>query len=248
MRTIVVGLSLLFLMNPVIAQDGAEVKTLIDQVVKAAGGEAKAAKLKNTTAKAKLSIQQGGMEIGILFQVSMQDFDKLRLEGEATANGQTMSGTLVLNGDKAWTKDNNGTRPFPKEVHTFFVNAISALRATQLLPHLKGDAFKLNHLGETNLGEQTAVGIAVARKDRPDINIFFDKKTNLPIKSEVRVTDPMNQEITLEYHFSEYRDFDGLRHPSRITIKGVGGVDVVMEITELQTPDTFDGSLFAEPN
>lgn len=251
MRTMAVGLSfsVAFVLSTASAGDRAEVEALIDKVVKAAGGEAKVNRLKLLTAKAKMTFSQNGMDVAVTLDAAWEGWDKARLDADVQAGGMNMQALLVMNGPNGWTKDANRKRPFPKEVFPMVMNAFDAFRMPQLLPMLKNkDAFKLNHLGEVKVGEQTAIGMSVSRRDRPDINIFFDKQNHLPIKSEVRLMDPNNQEINLEYHFSEYRDFDGLRAFSRVTMKGVPGVEVVVEITELQTRDQLDPALFNEPD
>lgn len=248
MRSTLIGMCLLFTFTSARAGDKTEVDKLLDQAIKTAGGETKVAKLKMMTGKAKVAFSQGGIDIAVMLDTTWQEWDKVRIEADVSAGGMTMQGLLVLNGAKGWTKDSNNKRPFPKEIQSVLVNVFDAFRMPQMLPALKDKAFKLNHLGEVKVGEQSAIGISVSRPDRPDINLYFDKQTHLPLKSEVRVTDPNNQEINVEFHFSEYRDFDGLKHFSRMTVRGFPGVEPVLELTELQTRDQLDAALFNEPD
>ena len=95
-------------------------------------------------------------------------------------------------------------------------------------------------------GDRAAIGISVTHKDRKDISIYFDKDNGLPLKTEIRLTDPANKEITVEYLYSDYKDFDGIKHPGKVTIKA-DGKEFTMELSELKAEETLDDSLFDKP-
>ena len=120
------------------------------------------------------------------------------------------------------------------------------MRSAHLLPALRDKAFTLAHLGEVKLGDRAAIGISVTHKDRKDMSIFFDKDSGLPLKTEIRLTDPANKEITVEYLYSDYKDFDGIKHPGKVTIKA-DGKEFTMELSELKAEETLDDSLFDKP-
>jgi len=96
--------------------------------------------------------------------------------------------------------------------------ALYALRMPQLLPDLKGKDFMLSNLGEVKVGDKPALGIGLSHKDHKDVNLFFDKETGLPAKSEVRITDPNGKELTIEYLYSDYKESDGVKNPMKIAI------------------------------
>jgi hypothetical protein len=133
-----------------------------------------------------------------------------------------------------------------KENLAFWKDGLYAMRACQLLPSLKDKAFTLSPLGEVKIGAQQAVGILVAHKDYKDLNLFFDKESGLPLKSEARLAPPGGQEIAVEFHFSDYKKFGAVKHFSKITFKA-DGKEVVTELTEINVHDKLDDGLFGRP-
>jgi hypothetical protein len=89
--------------------------------------------------------------------------------------------------------------------------------------------------------------MVVARKDRKDVNLYFDKETGLPVKSEVRLTDPNGQEMSIEYSYRDFKEFDGLKHCTRVTIKTGDGKEFNLELSDVQAQGKLDAGLFAQP-
>src|SRR5262249_45100167 len=157
-------------------------------------------------------------------------------------------GMLVVNGEQAWFKEEDRVEEAPKDIVPFVRDLLYAMRMPQLLPALQDAAFKLSPLGEVQVGDRPAVGLSIAHKDHKDVSLFFDKENGLPVKSEVRLTDPQGKEVTIEYLYSDYKDFAGLKHPAKVMIKGVKGVkELTMEFSELKPEEKLDDGLFAKP-
>jgi outer membrane lipoprotein-sorting protein len=228
------------------ADDQADIKAVVDKAIKSMGGEAQLAKLKAATFKGKGNFQEGGQEITFAYDGALQGTDKYRMEMDATINGMNMKIVMVLNGDKGWGKHMDQVEDLPAEVRTIMTDALYAIRLPHVLPSLKDPAFTVSHLGEMKVGDRQAVGLHVVRKERRDVNIFFDKETGQPLKTEVRLTDPQNKEIALESHYSDYKDFSGLKHFAKITFKA-DGKEFVTELTEIQPQEKIDDSTFLKP-
>ena len=121
-----------------------------------------------------------------------------------------------------------------------------ALRGPQLVSSLRGKEFKLSHLGEVKIDDKPAVGLLVNHKDHKDMSLYFDKNTGLPVKTEIRLKEPQGQEVTIEFHYGDFKDFDGMKHPTKITIK-LDNKEVVAEVSEIKGEEKLDDSLFAKP-
>jgi hypothetical protein len=224
----------------------AEVNVVLDRAIKAMGGQTKVAKLQNVTWKGKISLNKGGAEIVFNLETSSQGWDNLRLEVDANINGMQKNATLVTKGNKAWLKDEGNVKEPPAKDFEPFRDVYFAVRAAQLLPLLKGKEFKISHLGELNIKDQPVVGLRISRKDRPDVNVFFDKKTNLPLKADVRITSPGGQEAEVEMFLSEHKEFDGLKHFTKAAFKAAGE-EFVMVLSDIQPQEKLDASLFERP-
>jgi outer membrane lipoprotein-sorting protein len=249
MRSLVCGslvmcLHLAFL-GAVRAEEKDEAKAVVDKALKAMGGEAKVAKLKAGTWKAKMTASDGGKDIAITTDGAWQGWDQYHINAEATFDGRTEAVTMIINGDKGWIKRREAVDDAKEEL-PLIKNGLYAMRAPQLLAEFKGKDFKVSHLGEMKVNDIETVGVSVAHKDWKDISVYFDKKGGLPVKCEIHLTDPRGKEITVEFLYSEYKEMDGIQHPTKVLIK-FDGKEATMEFSEIKTKDKVDDSEFAKP-
>jgi hypothetical protein len=229
------------------AQDQAEINALIDRAIKAMGGPEKVATLQASSWKGKADHQVGDKTAQLLYEGSVQAWDKYRVDAEISAGRQSRKLLIILNGGKGWQKENDGPAvKVPSELLAFSKHALYAIRTSQWLSGLKNKAFQIAPLGEARIGDKQAVGIRITHKDHQDLNLYFDKASGLPLKSEARLTLPGGQETTVEYYFSDYKDFDGIRHFSRITIRA-DGKEITTELTGIRPQENFDASVFSKP-
>jgi outer membrane lipoprotein-sorting protein len=228
------------------ADDQADGRAVLDQAIKAMGGAKKLAALKTGTGKAKITIQKGGDSGTVTVDASWQGLTQYRIEGDAEFNGQSHKGTIVVNGNKGWIQDDNQSKAIP-EIVPFIKNLFYAARLPQLLPMLKGKDFTLSPLGELKIDGRAALGLRVNHKGFKDVSLFFDKKTHLPVKSEVQEKEPEgSKEVTVTFVYSEYKDFDGVQHPTKVRIK-VDEQDLTMEVSEVHAEEKLEDNLFDKP-
>src|SRR5262249_39474359 len=116
---------------------------------------------------------------------------------EADAGGQKVRFVPVLNGDKGWIKINDDTMDLEKEDLAEVKEEAYAGWVTTLLP-LRDRAFTLAPVGEVNIDKRPAQGVKVSSKGHRDVNLYFDKETGLLVKTETRVKDDDDQEVTEE--------------------------------------------------
>jgi hypothetical protein len=228
------------------ADDQAEARPVLDKALKAMGGDAKLAKLKTGTAKGKMTGQESGQELVLTFEASWQGLSQYRLDVAVTVGARNMQALLVINGDKGWAKHGDRTDDAPAEILPLIKNGLYALRLPQVLPALKDPAYKLSPLGEAKVGERTAAGLVVTHKDYKDVNLFFDKENGLPLKAEIRLTGPDGKEIMVEYVYGDYKEFAGVKHPAKVTIKA-DDKELTMQIEQIKAEDKLDESLFVKP-
>jgi len=225
--------------------DSAEIKTLLDKALKAAGGADKLAKLKNVTWKMKATITKG-VTVNLNMAGSAQGWDRLRMQADLEINGMQKNMVMVMTDKNAWVNRDGETKEPPAKEIDPFRESYFALRATHMLAALKGKGYQLSHLGEVNVKDQPAIGLRISRKDKPDVNLYFDKKTHLPVKTDLRVPGPQGQDIEIELFFSEHKEFGGLKHFTKLTLKA-GGQETPMEISDIQPQEQLDATLFDRP-
>lgn len=229
------------------ADDQPDAKVLLHKAMKAMNSEAKLVNLGIATAKLKLTGSKGGQDFSVDIDGHCQALSQYRAELQFQGGGQNFNGALVLNGDKGWLKKMDKVEPAPEGIADFIQNVFYAGRMPLLLPALAQKDFKLTPLGEVTVGTQAALGLSISHKDRKDVSLFFDKGTGLPIKSEIRLDMPrQNKEVTVEYLYCDYKDYEGVKLPSKIALK-VDTMEHTLALLEIKSADKLDDGHFGEP-
>ncbi len=225
-------------------------RKVIDRALKAQGGEATLAKYRAVTMKGAGKFYGMGDE-GIPFtgEWTVQGDDQMRFAIEGRIMDQNFKLVKVINGAKGWIRFNNDKpQPMNKDMLQEEKEQIYQGWVTSLVP-LRGKGFKLATLGEVKVGTRAAVGVRVSREGRRDVNLYFAKDDGLLIKSEVTVKDVEGggQELMQEALYDGYKEFQGVKQPTKLTIRRDGKRYVEAEITEYRLEEKVDASLFAEP-
>ncbi len=243
----------LILTGPARADDQAELKALIDKAIKAHGGEANLAKYKATTWKGKGKVHtMGGIDFtGDWFETE----GKLRFNIDLEFMGMAIKVTQVVANDKGWEKVTVGgmdvmneemSKDEVDETHEeLYANRIMSLQAFAL----KEKGLELAALGEVKVSDKPCLGVRVSSKGRRDVSLFIDKETHLVVKAEHRIKDfdEGGQEYNQEYYQSEYKDFDGIKEPTKTIVHRDGKLFLEIETTEFKHLDKLDDSLFQKP-
>lgn len=230
------------------ADEQADLKALVDKAIKAAGGEEKLKKFGGMTLKGRGTVFADNQEIQFSVDGAAQGLDRFRLDMEATVAGNAIKVLAVFQVDKVWAKVNERVEQAPEEVGVWMKCETYALRLAQTLLPLKDTACKLTPMGEVAVGGRPAVGVKAAAKDRPEVNLFFDKETGLLVRMDLQVKDmPGMPEVTHEFLFSEPKELSGLKHFSKMVLNRDGKKLMEVELTELNAADKLDANLFEKP-
>lgn len=238
----------LALAPPARADAETEAKAIIDKAIQAHGGADKLAKQKAGLAKMKGKVEVNGMSIDYTVNVSLQD-DKMRVESEIEVQNNKIAFLQIVNGDKGWYKVLNQVKEMDKDQVAEAREQLHAGAVASLAP-LGGKGYKFSPLGESKVDGKDAVGVQVSYKDRRDVNLHFDKKTGLLVKTETRSKDAFSgndNEFTAETIYSNYKEFGGVKRATKHTIKRDGKDFGDAELTEFEARDNFDDSTFAKP-
>jgi hypothetical protein len=227
-------------------QPPAEATAVLTRAAKALGGADKLSQYQAVTWKGKGTLRALGGTILFDGDVTSQGVDCHRFDLALGANQETPF-LLVLAGDQGWVKAGDKTLPLPDQLAPVRADTYAATLAMR--PHLlTGKEYTLAALGEVQIDGRPAVGVRVGRKGWPDVNLFYDRDSGLPIKGEVRVTDPGTaREVNDECFLSEYREFNGLKHYTKLVWKRDGADYVDREMTDVRWHERLDDALFARP-
>jgi len=226
--------------------DEAKAKEVIDKAIKAHGGEAELKKLDASSMKMKGTVHVMGMEIPFTGDSASQGEYRRRVDLEIEVMGMKIRVTNVFDKDKGWAKINDDLKELDKDQIKEGVDQAHSSHVVSLLP-LKDKAYTLSVVGDEKVGNAEVVVIRVNRKDRRDVSLFIDKKSNLILKSETRVKDEQSgQEVNEESFYLDY-NAKGLRQPKKLSVKRDGKVFIEAEVLELHTDVKFDDAGFGKP-
>jgi hypothetical protein len=231
------------------ADDQAEARVILDRAVRALGGQANLAKFQGATWTARGTVFGFDQEIAFTGGLSLRGPDRFRLDADLTLTGQAVpiKYLIVFAGTKGWWKINDNTMDLDEPRLAEEREKTYRYWVTTLLP-IGGGKFKLSCLGEVRIGDHDAVGLLVSHPGHRDLDLFFDQKTGLLLKSAMRVKDPaQGTEMTEEIYYGDYQETDGLRHARTQTVKRDDKRYLEIEVSDFQPVEILDDSLFTRP-
>jgi hypothetical protein len=243
-RILFMSVALLLVVRSSPAQEPA---SILDKAIKAAGGEAKLAKLQAVSLKGKGTYTTDGQKIPFTMSWWSQGADKSRQIIEMEVKGAKSQETWVMNGAQGWFK-----RGPAVEAKAMKKDELEEAREEAyfnwitLLGPLKGKDFKLTALDEVKMDGRTLVGFTVSRKGNRDAKLYFDKETGLLAKSERKVKDD-GIDVVEEMYFADYKDIDGVKMAMRATSRRDGKPNAEFDISEAKLQDKLDDKLFSKP-
>ncbi len=226
-----------------------DAKKVVDAAIKAHGGKDKLAKLKD-----KSMTQKGKMKIFDPIEAE-GDFEmtasggKFRRQFDFSFMGTDIKSTVVFDGKTMWAKTNDMLMTFDKEDDIKAIKeAIYAEKAAGLA--MLGDKnIEVSLIGDDKVGDTPVVGIRVSQKGHKDVSMYFDKKTHLLKKIVGRALDfQSHMEVEQERIIEEYKDYDGLKRPSKVLVNKDGKKQVEIEVTEIKIIDKPEESTFGKPD
>jgi hypothetical protein len=200
---------------PAARADDKEARALVDKAVRAHGGD-RLLRVKAVETRGKMTVEKDGVKAEGTDEKWLQFPDRFKVAAQVSANGIDFTLTYASDGKKAWVQTANETKDLDDAVvkglreETLHVEKVARL----LFAREKG--YELSVVGEGQVDGRAALGVRVARKGRPDVNLYFDKATGLLAKLERRGTDATGREVTEERFFHDYKEVGGVRTPMRV--------------------------------
>jgi hypothetical protein len=240
------ALAMTLLSGPARADEN-DAQGVVDKAIKALGGEDKLGKVTAWTTKAKGTLTIQGNDNSFSTESTMQGIDRVRGVFEGDFNGQNIRFVTVIDKDKGWRTAGDQTMPIEDEFLTNEKRRLY-LRNVPILPTLlKEKGFKLISTSEEKVEGKPAVGVKGTGPDGKDFTIYFDKESGLPVKVAATVPGFMGDEAAEESFFSDYKDFGGIKHATKVEVKRDGTTLLKQEITDFKVLDKVDADTFAEP-
>jgi hypothetical protein len=229
------------------ADDQADAKAIIEKALKAHGGADKLGKIKAYTSKMKGKVHVMGLDLDFTGSTSVQEPDKMRVEIEAEVMGMKVTSLQVFNKDKAWVSVNGTTMELDKDAIEAFKEKLYLGEVGRMV-NLTDKKFKLSTVGEVKVAGKEAIGVRIECKGHADVSLFFDKKTNLLVKTETREKDPASgTEFATETIVSDYKVVDGVQIAHKAEVKRDDKPFVEAEISGYKIEKELSDTLFEKP-
>jgi hypothetical protein len=232
---------------PTSAANEKEALVIVDKAFRAMGGKERLATIRAATWAAKGKFYGFGAGVDFQGNYAVQGVDKGRTELTYELNGQKFVMIAVCNGDKGWVKSNDTLIELDKKTlvtqkeHAYFIELAS------LGPLARNEKdLTLSALGEAKLENAEAFVVKISRKDVPDVQLFFDKKTSLPIKAEWKSLID-NKEQSFEIRLDNYKEVKGVKVAMKVILKHNGKLFQDSEISEFTFVERLDDKSLEKP-
>jgi hypothetical protein len=225
-----------------------DLKEVIRKSIAAHGGKEQLTKLKAVKSKFKGTMELLGMTIPITGETTFLMPNKLKNDMTIEINGMTIQIVQVYDGKTMWISQMGKTMEI-KDEQTLkeMREGLLAEGAGSLVALLDG-TYELSAAGEFKVKDMDAIGIRVSKKGQRDYTLYFDKKTNLVAKTEMRAFDTIGkQEVTQEKFLMDYVDRNGLKSPKHVVIEKDGKQFMDLDVTDSQMFEKLDDSNFVMP-
>jgi outer membrane lipoprotein-sorting protein len=220
-----------------------DLKAIVEEAIKAAGGKDKLSKINAFSARVKMTFKEEKSVARYTAEVSVQGFDQIRIVMELEDKSKV--DTTVINGDKGSMKAGTELLVMPEKMVNEYKNRLYGLRLMYTLTPLLEKDVGLAALAEIKVNDRPAVGMIVTKKDRPDIKLYFDKATKLPAQLEFEINAPGGKK-TVVCIFGDYKEFNGIKHFTKVVSKTGKELTVEAEFADVKLLDKLDAKTFAE--
>jgi hypothetical protein len=221
-----------------------EPQAIIEKAIAAHGGMEKLSKYKATQAKSKGTIETPFGSFAFTSENFAQLPDKFKSVMVLDANGMKISVMQLINGDKITINNNGQVVELSDEMKNAAKEQLYAERLVNLI-QLKGKEYEFAPAAEIQVDGRPAVGVKVTSKGHKDVTLYFDKATGLVAKTLSKAIDMMTmQEIEQEKIFGNYKDFDGIKRPTKVVVNRDGKKFMEAEVVEIKSLEKLDDSVF----
>jgi hypothetical protein len=215
---------------------------VVDEAIKAHGGAEALAKSQTVVRAGVGTLTVNDNKIPFTDEVTWSLPDRWRVSINLEKLGAQ---SIVLNGDKGWQSAGGPSMELGAERLREIRNEVYVLWLATLTP-LKKDDVQLSPVPDIKVHGEAAVGVKAASKGRPDVKLYFDKKTHLLVKIERRVP-VAGVPVEKEDFYSDYKDFDGVQLPTKLTFQISGRKFSELTSATYKLPKKIDDALFAKP-
>jgi hypothetical protein len=219
---------------------------IIKQSIAARGSVARLNKIKGYEESSRGTISVMGMDIDFTAESLAAPPTRMKTTLKMEVNGMAHTIKVLFNG-VAMTRSIDGN-PLPlkeeeKDDARQRMHVAYLMRLTPLLDHQK---YQLKCLVEAKVNGKDAQVIEISGKELRDTKFYFDKSTHLLAKVEYEGIGPGGNKGKQELVLSEYKEFNGIRQPTRLVISHDGTKFLEQTLTKYKILEKVNDSDFID--
>lgn len=229
--------------------------SIIERALTAGGGAEKISEFKAISFKTHAKIGDAKVTLTGLF--AGPTLFRMELE---TKDGATL---CVGGGDTFWTKPGKEplvelSRASDASKFDLSFGVFYALGLPDQLLSLKRGGYKLTVVGDQAVNGVNAVAMRVNHELYPEAMLYFEKETGLPVKSQLKLppskdglarlfAKPGAETETMEVFFDDYKEFDGVKHFTKVGVRLGGEPTMEFELRDIKLLKKVDSGNFKKP-
>ncbi|HMF12563.1 MAG TPA: hypothetical protein VKE94_09665 [Gemmataceae bacterium] len=229
----------------VCAEDDA--RAVIAKAVTAQGGEAKLSRIRAARSTLRGTLYDGNREVPFTSEITLQLPGQIKIALSLKTAPKAKTIVEVVDGDKGWIRIDGQVNETDPASLARTRQQLYLSRVSRLAPLLEDKDFELTTLKETKVEQRPAAGVRVASKGQKDIDLYFDKESDLLVKIEYVTKNNQGREVTQEDYFSNYAAFSGVKLPKKSLSFQEGKKLVEVEITDARFPESIPAREFGKP-
>jgi hypothetical protein len=222
-------------------------RAVIEQAVRAHGGEERLARVRADRVKSRGTLFLEKHAIEFTAETVVQLPAQFKSTVEMMVDGKTHTVTHLINGNKAAVFVDGKPEKIEPAALLEMRDTMLLDRMLRLVPLLRDRTFDLALLPPAKINDRPAVGVKVVSRDRREFYFFFDKETNLLVKTEHMLGNGSGKKVREERYFGNFMDVDGCMRAFRIVAYRDGRKLLEAELTEVKRLDRLDDSEFTRP-
>ncbi len=199
-----------------------DAKALLEKAVAAHGGADALDKFPAGRVVAKGKLYQGTDELPFKSRVVFQTPDKLYSAVELTTGKFKHTVVNAINGERVETVIGGVPQQVAPGQVEELKTALAIETARRLTPLLKNPKIKLSAAPERKLDGKELPGVKASQAGFRDLSLYFDPETNLLRMLERKGHDQSGKVVTVQEIYSDYREVEGVKHPTKTLIRHDG--------------------------
>jgi len=220
-----------------------EPRAVIERALQVHGGARMIEKYKGVQMKGK-----GAVYLPDEIQVGVEGFSELpgkfKSVMEMDVNGMKLTIIQAVNGDRVTIRQNGVDVPLNDKLKEELKEQVYADGVASLIV-LRERGYKLAPLGETKVNDRDALGIKISSRGHRDVSLYFDKASGFLVKIEDKALDVKSmQEVLQEKILDNYKDFGGIKRPTKVVVRRDGKPFGEMEITDVKIFEKLEDANF----